>query len=178
MVKSDRLVNYTLSMGLIILILLFLIAIVQISRYVLEDSNPVMGHVASTRDLLSNIEAVEKNVVTDNANFNNLRCADHLENDITRIDTYNMPDGTGIVTYVFDSRVQRFNDTYYLEVSGIDDIRVGEHIVFRKNDFNQGVIYAIENDVIKVVNFETKNSFELSINDVIGKVIVRLDGND
>lgn len=182
MTKQSRLVNYTLSMGLIILILLFLIALVQISRYVLEDTSPVVGHVTSTRDLLSNIEAVEKNVeesrILDNVNFNNLRCTDHLEADIKRIDTYNMPDGTGIVTYILKDRVQRFNDTYYLEVNSLDDLKIGEHIVFRRSKFNEGVIYDIEEETIKVVNFDTKNSYEISIKDVIGKVVVRLGRND
>ena len=56
--KNKDIINYFLTLGFIVLIIIFLSSIIIISRFVLSEDNSIGKYVINTQNLLEDIEEV------------------------------------------------------------------------------------------------------------------------
>ena len=177
---KERLLNYAFSLGFVVIILLFLISIVLISRFVLEDASPIGEHVNTTRTLLDDIEEVERSVEIskelrsyDNFNIEQLKC-NHYEQEVSDISYLNIHDNKSIISLVFDSPINVINNSYYIKVNDANRLDVGDNIIIQKNgNIYYGQIFNINDEGFKVINFENKGKMDIQFENILGKIIVR-----
>lgn len=181
MSKQDKLITYILSLGFIILILFFLIIIIQISRFVLEDTNTIGEHVVSTKNLLENIEEVQKSVkkseeskILNNINIEQIKCNNYNDkiNDIYYV---NMQNNRSIISLVLTKPINKLNNTYYIEVEKFNNLEIGDNLLIKdENEYYDAQIFNFkEDDIIEVINFEKSRKLEITFENIIGKILAR-----
>lgn len=180
MKSKDRLLSYTLSVGFVVLILIFLILLITISRFVFEGTNTITDHVTETKTILDNIQEVERSVdSTDSAKIDTIKL-DVLENnyekDIQDVSYMNIKDKTSIISLAFNSTIG-VTDTgiYYLKLENISGLEQGEKIVFKSDSqIRTGYVFTVKDDysLINIVNFDQKERLDINYSDVIGKVVL------
>jgi len=186
MKNKDKLLNYTLSVGFILLIVIFITSIILISRYVLADENALQQHVVSTKNLLDDIEKVEKTfenaeiIEVSSTNFNQKNTINYQKN-IIEHSYLNIKENTSIISFKLNKEIKEINNILYLEYENLNEINEDEMILYNMNQ--KGIILELENNensinktnYIIVFNFEKQDTEKINFENILGKII--LDNN-
>jgi hypothetical protein len=177
MKKNTNLFNYTLSIGFILLVMIFLISLVGISRSVLSDSETIRDHVQTTQDLLEDITEVEL-TVEENEKINGFNLGKNniinYKQNILDISYININENKSIITLILDSELKEYNNVYYLKYKNLYEINKTDQIIYSlDNQIFFGKVLEIELNILKVLNFETKEIDKITFDKVLGKIIVK-----
>ncbi len=172
--QNEKLFNYMLSAAFILLIVIFLALMIQISRYVLRDDTILQEHVINTRDMLENIESIDKNSeIKHTINQELSKKTLNIEKHIKEISYLNVNKDKSILTLILNSKINNIDCTYYLEINNFHELNTNNIVLYtNKENINKGVIFVIENEnTIKLYNLETSEIEVTSFENIIGKVI-------
>lgn len=175
MKKNVMLLNYVLSIGLIILVVIFLVSLITISRFVLSDVTPLGAHVINTKSLLEGINEVERTALltnsTDSSQHNYLQLND-IGFQVTDISYLNVNKNKSIVTMFFDSPIGSINDqVYYVEVKTVDSLIKNELLIFEDVNTRFGKFVSVNDDGdLVVVNVETQKVDEINPSKLVGRI--------
>lgn len=177
--KNDRKIfNYILSIGFILLIVLFLISLIGISRSVLSGSLIVKEHVHNTQNLLQDISEVEKSVeentkTEDTAQITseNIKTS-NFKNNILDASYTNINENKSVITFILNSEISQENNTYYLKYKNQTEIEKNDIILYYdKDEFKTGKITTIAEQSLKVININTMHMEEITTTNILGKII-------
>lgn len=180
--NNDKLFNYTLSVGFIVIILIFLVLIIQISRIVFNDDNSIQEHVSTTKNLLDNINEVEKSVekneelthqLNQNMHYSTNKISNYQEN-VKDVSYLNINEDKAIISIVVDSEIHKIENTYYLKTDNINDLAISDNIVFLDENIYLGKIFEIEDDsTIKLITLDNQSTKIIDFTNVLGKVVIQ-----
>lgn len=179
MKKKDKLLNYTLSVGFILLIVIFLTSIISISRYVLSDGNAIQEHVVTTKNLLEDIERVEKSVETqENTEIQTITTSKNkkianYEKNIKQISYLNINENKSILTFTLNKEIKELNNINYIEYENQSFIEKNDVILYNVKE--KGVILTNNQEELKVFNFESSETEEIEFGNILGKIIYEND---
>ena len=164
--KKKFLVNYLGSISFVLIILLFLVSIVLISRFALSEGGSFGDYVASTKDLLENIDEVEKEVVNIEKNvtrvpLSNINVFNGANYGVNGTSFLNLENGNSFFTLKFDYQIIDTQKYYLLNTTNGFQFKKGQKIIFENgegiflNDYGNAVeIYDLENS--KITNIDRK----------------------
>jgi len=175
---KENFLNYILSMGFIILIIIFLSSIVFISRYVLSNSdNVIENHVKITQIFLDDIKEVESITKSDNLSLNsNIENIDFFKvnyNDfiVSKPHIINLKDNTSIFTFYINGEIGNVDNTYYKKIKNLSVIDKKDIILYEES--RVGIVLEVKHEEVKVLN-EKNNIVEVtSFDKILGKVFFR-----
>lgn len=184
--ENSPILNYLLSMGFIMFLIVIFVLMLLISRFVLSDVNPIGEHVKQTKDLLKDIDEVQK-VAEMQINNQNVTAGQMFENsihyhlneisaDITDMSYTNVHENKSIITLFFDRRIYVLdNYTYYVEIKNIEDLHKKGIIVFENDGINQTgeFISYLDKENIVVVNTGNDELLKISLGNVLGVVFYK-----
>lgn len=187
--KNSPILNYLLSMGFIVFLIVILVLMLVISRFVLSDVNPIGEHVKQTSDLLKGVDEVQK-VVEKQIDENQNATLDKIINrktqfdlneisaEITDLNYYNVNENKSIITLFFDRKIHDINKTiYYVEIKNIEDLVKNEVLVYEEDGKIKtgNFISYLEKDNIVVIDIGDQNLIKKSIGDILGIVFYKND---
>jgi hypothetical protein len=179
MEKKDTLFNYVLSLGFILFLFLFLISLVMLSRFVLSDNNSnIQTVVSSTQDLLEEVETVTKNAEKNT----NLESLSYVPFDVSLkklgvIDSVYLninSRGISYVTLTINSTIEEYKG--YGIIKNEELLSKGTHIIYQED--NTGIILSNNDDSFKVFDDEKLEVVEITKEDIIGIIILKLDKDE
>lgn len=154
MKKNVRIINYLLSIGLILLVMVFIISLMTISRFVLSDVTPVGIHVLNTKNLLQDINDVEK-AASISSNLTSKLKGDSFNFigfNVTDIAYVNVNKNKSIVTMFFDREIGNIGNVYYVKIKNPDIIQKGEILIYENEGIQIGEFVAITDGKELIVN--------------------------
>ncbi len=140
---NENIFNYTLSIGFVFLIVVFLISLIGITKYSLSNENPVKEHVTSTKSLIDDINEVEKSVVKkeDESKTEEVKTEPgdffitNFDDEIADLSYLNMiKQQKGLVTFVFNSSIGVYENIYYVSLSDKYSIDKKDIIIYHVDD--------------------------------------------
>lgn len=136
MKKDERYLNYLFTLGFILLIVIFIVSIVLISRVVLSDQSSISEHVKSTQSLLDNINDVEslKNHTDESSSAVTFLRLNLAGLNVTDISYYNVNENKSILTMFLTSQIENVGDVYYMKIKNFSTIQKNEVLVYNFND--------------------------------------------
>lgn len=179
MKKSQRYLNYALSIGFTMLVFLFLVLLVLISRVVLSDFSPISEHVMNTKNLLENIEEVEKvtqnNYSLESYELERLNKENSYFNvKVLDIHHRNLNDKS-VLTVFFKYPIYNFNNRYYFQIENISEMKIDDLVIYENNKTGR-VINIYENKII-IIDIDEKKIKEIDKNTILGKVFMILEND-
>ena len=194
MVKNkEDLFNYVLTIAFVLLILIFLVFIVQISRYVFSDVGQIKDHVVLTHDLLEDIGDVEVAVLSKDSNLDLANDLDNVNNninlslinfvsfqkDLTGAAYINMNENKAVLSLVFSSEVSQIDGIYYLKIKNLSSIDKGDKILYKINElksvFGVARVFVVHDNSLEVFDIQTKELISIDADKLLGKVILRFE---
>lgn len=182
MKKKDKLFNYTLSVAFILLIVIFLTSIISISRYVLSDGNAIQEHVVTTKNLLEDIERVEKSVETqENTEIKTVTSVSrnkkisNYDNNIIQTNYLNVNENKSILTFTLNKEIIELNGIYFTNYANKNEIEKSDIILYNVKE--QGSVLTKNDEKIKVFNFETSETEDIEFGNILGKIIYENEEN-
>jgi len=175
MKNKDKLLNYTLSVGFILIIVLFLTSIILISRYVLADENAFQQHVVTTKNLLDDIEKVEKSVENaEEVEFSQVSSIDkkkthNYENNIVEHSYLNIKNDTSIISFKLNKNIKEVNNVLYLEYKNSSEIEANEIILY---NLNQKGIVLSKNESVTIFNIQKQDTEKIKFENILGKIVL------
>lgn len=179
MKKNVMVINYLMYIGLILLVIVFLILLVSISRFVLSDYNPIGAHVMNTKNLLEDINEVEKVAIS----TQNVTLISETGEDFFRLnyDGFNIRDvsyinineNKSIVSMYFTSEIADINDEiYYIKIKDIDNFEKGDIVLYNSiEEPRVGEFLSVdEQGKIIIVNQNTEKLEEASEEGILGRI--------
>ena len=165
-----------LSMGFIFIIILFLTSIIIISRYVLSDENALQKHVVTTRNLLDDIEKVEKQVniqedinIQENIDYLNDYETINFKNKVSEYSYLNIGGNNSIISFKLNKKIYKIDNVLYIKYINPQEIEEGDIIAFNLED--KGIIIDSSDDMISVFNIKTQDVQTVSYGNILGKII-------
>ncbi len=134
--RKENYLNYLLTLGFILTIILFLVSITTISRFVFSNSNSIGQHVIDTKNLLENIDEVQNSNLTNNKfiSSNPNYGIDNkiiIENkNIIDYSYYNINENKSIISIRLNSNITKKGNIYYIKLNESSKIKNKENIVF------------------------------------------------
>lgn len=181
MKTDDKLFNYMLSIGFIVFIVFILGSLIFVSRYILSDENALGGYVTSTQNLLEDVNSVEV-PIDEIDSFANLEQRNierfkfnSFEDSINDFSILNINEDKGIISFVFDSKVEQFEDIYYIVLKDETRLEEGFDIIYitKTNSLSYGRVFSIEDGKFKVFNSDTKEVEEIIRKNILGKILFK-----
>ncbi len=182
--KNDhKLFNYTLSIGFILLIVVFIVVMIVMSRYVLSETNSISNYVFEAQTLLEDVNEVEVStkdsnlvgVQIDDKDLLRLKFNNYQEN-ILDVSSINIKDNKSIISIVLDSKIETIDNIYYLKIDNLSDISKGYELVYvNEESLEFGKVFSVNMNKVRVLNVESKELVDLEFVDILGKVILEYD---
>ncbi len=160
--------NYFLSVVFILFLVMVLVLMSLISRIVLSDINPIGEHVKQTKDLLKDIDEVQKvaeKQIIDNQNETiigsdkiSVLNLNNIGAKVTDLNHRNINENKSIITFFFDKQIFVFDNSYYFEIESADKLNKYDEIIFYDgSELQRGIYYSEmkDNDEL-LINFEDK----------------------
>lgn len=135
---QKNITNYFLTICFILLIVVFVISLIAMSKLVLTGIDPIQRHVADTQTLLDDIQEVEK-VTTDKLNTtfdaSFLDESEYFEFNykgfgVTDISYRNVNQNKSIVTFFFDKSIGEIEGYYYVIVQNLSSLAQGDQLIY------------------------------------------------
>jgi hypothetical protein len=170
-----------LSIAFIVFIVFILGSLIFVSRYVLSEENSLGGYVTSTQDLLDDVNEVEVPIdEVDTLTSLEQRNIDRFkfnsfEDSITDFSILNVDEDKGIISFVFDSKIEQFENIYYIVLK--DEIRLEEGFdiiyITETSSVSYGRVFSIEDGKYKVFNSDSKEVTYVVRSDILGKILFK-----
>jgi hypothetical protein len=177
---NDILLNYTLTVGFIFIIVIFISLLILISRYVLIDTS-VQNHVELTKNILDNINEVEKNLnQTNNTQTINLedfnpdyKVINLSQKFIDGWSYFNSKENSSYFTFKFNKPIYNISDYFYILDFNFSSYKKGDPILFMYSQRPTfGYFISFENNMkIYVYNPKIKSVIVINNRRFIGRVI-------
>lgn len=185
MKNNQKLFNYALSIGFIVLIVVFIFSLVVISRAVLSDTNPIRDYVENTRSLLDDVSDVEvqiddvEGVQIDDRDLLRLKFNNYQEN-ILEVADLNINENKSILTVVLNSKIGVRNNVYYLIVKNSSELNKGYEVVYEDigGNLEFGKVFSVSGNDLKILNVDSKEILTINVNDILGKVLLKDESKD
>ena len=140
MPQKKRLLNYFLSMAVILLVVVFLLSLVSISRYVMDDSALLSSHVNDTKNLLENVDEVSKaaerqerdnrTLITKEGAFLRLQ---YKGFNVTDVAYKNVHENKSIFTVIMDESIEERDGIYYVGISNYSRMAKGDVVAYEED---------------------------------------------
>jgi len=139
-IKKDtkkQLVEYFLTIFFVLFLVGFFTLLITISQYVDKNSNTdLTEHIQTTKQLLENVDEVQKKVENkeqikiETIDKNIINSKDNLINVMyINLESKNQ----GILSLVFDKKIEIIENIYYMKYKNITEIQIDDLVVFKKN---------------------------------------------
>lgn len=175
MKKNMKLINYFLSIGLTLLVVIFLISIITISRFVFSDVTPIGEHVINTKILLDDVNEVQKSKeegVNVSLTADDFLRVSHLSLNITDFAYINVNEDKSIVTMFIDSEIGNIeNTTYYVKIKDYGTLQRGEPVVYVGDWYRTAEFLSIRGTNAIVIDYEDDALVEIKVDDLVGRVL-------
>lgn len=182
--KSQKYLSYLLSIGFTMLIFLFLVVLVLISRVVLSDVSPVSEHVINTKNLLENIEEVEKVAhINSSASMEDFNQEDieRLYKKNSYINEYvldanhkNLKDKS-IFTVFFKEQIEKVNNAYYFKLENASTLNKDDLIIYDNDKI--GRVIGVGDKITSVIDVENKRIIEINNLLINGRVFMIMEND-
>lgn len=175
-------VNYLLTISLVLLVIIFVVTLMSISRFVLSDFNPIGEHVMQTQNLLNEVGDVQEAVNSSKIVLNNdaYLSLSYKGFQATEIAYINVNSTRSIVTMFFNTEVGSINEEiYYFRINDSSNLNTGEILVFENDGVRLGEFVSLndEGEVLIIDSYDQK-VLEVPINSVFGRVFYTGNKND
>ena len=136
-ITSRRITNYFLTICFILLIIVFIISLIAMSKLVLTQIEPIQKHVADTRNLLEDIHEVEK-ATTNKTNLEDISKFgkknyfefNYKGFNVTSLSFNNVNKNKSIVTFFINKPIGESEGIYYIAIDNLDELANGDTIVY------------------------------------------------
>lgn len=176
--NNEKLVNYFLTVGFVIILLIILVSLLMISRFVLSEDSNLQRHVLSTKTLLEDIEEVEKNTrinETQESNNEEILIKEEVFSnfDILDYDFRKIGDKTVFVLHL-NNTISQTNDYIILNITNINQSHINSKIIYENaktavitqiKEDNEIEIYDINQEELKLIKKENINGLILFKNE-------------
>lgn len=144
------------------------------SRFVLSDSG-LGNHVKDTKNLLDDVSVVESNV---NDQKNSLQRGNNIimqptfdqrfVKDFSKVDFKN---NQTVVLFTLDSKVEQYNNLYYVKINNISKLIPSDLIVFKfNNNIRYGKLIQLK-DKFEIYDSKTQSIINMNSSNILGKLI-------
>jgi hypothetical protein len=179
--------NYFLSIVFILFLVMVLVLMSLISRIVLSDVNPIGEHVKQTKDLLKDIDEVQKvaekqieekqNETIIRTDIESLSNLNSLEAQVIDINHRNVNENKSIITVFFDKEIFIIGGSYYFEIDSAKELNRYDEIIFsdEEAELQKGIFVSKleENDLI-LISYNEK-SIRINENDLRGSIFYTIE---
>lgn len=179
--SNEKFFNYLLTIGFILILVIFSVSLIGISRMVLSDESNFQQHVITTTTLLQDIEEVEKTTRNQENQTQVLieeeLIKEKLEQNSFNITDYsftNLEDKTVLVLYL-DSKIFQIDKYIIVEITSVDNLSVNDKIIYFSDEV--GSVVDIEKDYIRIYSFERKIIEEVPKNEIRGLILFENEEN-
>lgn len=180
MKQDERYLNYLFTLGFILLIVIFIVSIVLISRVVLSEKTTIGEHVKNTQLLLEDISQVEKNynnTFTQSPNrFLKLELSDL---NVTDISYYTINENKSILTLILDSPIDKINNIYFIKIKDFNKVKNNEILVY---NFNENIKFArfigLENNLYIFSDLNNEKIEKVDKSQILGRLIYSKNGEN
>lgn len=175
--------NYVLTIGFVAFLIVLLATIVVISRFVLSDVNPLGQHVQNTKDLLNDVNEVQKAAEQKIENQTKTTPAaiviqevktpefNTIGAKVTGIHHMNVNENKSILTIFFDHDIYIQNGIYYFKIKDLSELHNRELVLYRENtDLKTGQFMAVNQDGDIIIQDDKENSVKINEMDLLGKI--------
>ncbi len=179
--KDTPIVNYMFSLGFIFLLVIMIFSFSAISKFVFQENTAIQEHVKNTQTLLDNIDEVKrstsenKSIEETNNNiysdtFIDLDLQGYQLNDISYL---NIENNKAIMTFIINSKISDYNNTYYLEIKDSSKLKPGYYVLFtNEGNINKGKIITIIDNELTIFDEKNKQLSKAYYNDILGRIIM------
>ena len=182
MKKKDRYINYILTLAFIFLIVLFLVSIVLISRVVFSDDTSIGAHLQETQDLIKDANEVKNSNQTFENHIDSIIYSDYINNSlINETAIFDLNNNRSILTYVFDSKINKENGYIYLDIKNLSNINNKEIILFKyENKYELGLIleYDPKTQIANMKDLKKHQILDISKENILGKLMPSIIRNN
>lgn len=174
MVKEDKYLNYLFTLGFILLIVIFIVSIILISRVVLSEDTQLGEHVKSTKTLLEDIIQVDDIKNQTYLEKSDIFKLDFSELNVTDIAFRNVNENKSILTVFLTSEIVKENEIYYIKIKDINSLQ-NNNLIAYKSDGNIyiGKFRGIEDEEHVFIESELNLAGKIENSQILGLVIYK-----
>lgn len=180
MKQDERYLNYLFTLGFILLIVIFIVSIVLISRVVLSEETTIGEHVKSTQLLLEDINQVEKSHNDTLAqSANNFLRLDLSDLNVTGISHYTINENKSILTLMLDSPIDKIDNTYFVKIKDFSKIKNNEVLVYNFNEeIKFGRFIGLEDNLYIFSDLNNEKIEKVDKPQILGRLIYSKNGEN
>lgn len=181
-INQENVIRYLLTIGFTLFIFIILFLFLIVSRLVLSDTTPFGEHVIITKNLLQDIEKVEKaasqdTILEQNYTYkqnNAFMKFNYVYVNITDISYRNFNENRSVITLILDKQIySTYNGVYYFKLENLTSLEKGEIIVYNSIEPKIGEFLEYDGENIAVfANIESKNIEKIETNEIMGRVFL------
>lgn len=181
-IDQEKVIRYLLTIGFTLFIFIILFIFLIVSRLVLSDTTPFGEHVITTKNLLEDIEKVEKAASQDSLNQNYtykqnnaFMKFNYIYTNITDVSYKNFNENKSVITLMLDKEILTTNTgLYYFKIENVSTLEKGEIIIYDRAYLKIGEFLEFENEgkIAVFANSETKSVEKIETGEIIGRVFL------
>lgn len=181
-IDQEKVIRYLLTIGFTLFIFIILFIFLIVSRLVLSDTTPFGEHVITTKNLLDDIEKVEKAASQDSLNQNYtykqnnaFMKFNYIYVNISDISYKNFNENRSIITLILDKEILSTNTgLYYFKIENVSTLEKGEIIIYDRAYLKIGEFLEFEEEgkIAVFANSETKSVEKIETSEIVGRVFL------
>ena len=181
-IDQEKVIRYLLTIGFTLFIFIILFIFLIVSRLVLSDTTPFGEHVITTKNLLEDIEKVEKAASQDSLNQNYsykqnnaFMKFNYIYVNISDISYKNFNENRSIITLILDKEILSTNTgLYYFKIENVSTLEKGEIIIYDRAYLKIGEFLEFEEEgkIAVFANSETKSVEKIETSEIVGRVFL------
>lgn len=170
--KDEGYLNYLLTLGFILLIVIFIVSIVLISRIVFTDSTSIGEHVINTKDLLEDISDV-KQPSNNTLNIEDLNIVKYNDLEISDISFHNINENKSVLTVFLNNEIETNEGYYYMKIKNIENLKKGANLVYynTNGDFIDCAFFVDFNKENLILTKDDEKIIDIEKDKILGKFI-------
>lgn len=174
MKKKEYFVNYILTICFILLVVLFLISMIGISRVTLNESPQVRDHVGNAKELLDQIEnnhnEIDSLSQTGIGSFGNGIYSPSFS--IEDVSHLNIREDRAFITFRIDSQIKQEKNIYYVEIKDFKELSQGDLILLSDQEtFEKAEFLSLEEDHILAYDKQNNKIEQIDFENIKGVIV-------
>lgn len=179
---SEKIFNYMLTIGFVLLLVIFMVSLIGISRFVLADTSNFRQHVIDTSNLLQDIDEVERNTRLLENESQNLIDENLISFKLSQ-KSYNIVDysfaelneNKSVLVLHIDSEIFENNNHIGIIPNSLENLSV--HDVIMYNGSKVGSIVKINENTFEIFDFDGENIVSIFKEEVEGLILFKDEKN-
>lgn len=180
--SNEKLNNYFLNIGFVLLLVIFLVSLIGISRVVLSDNSNFQQHVISTSSLLQDIEEVEKNTkLLENQTqklINRNLITYKLESnsfDITDFSFKKINENKSLLVIHTKEEIFQIDNFIGIKPNNLSNLQVNDVVIYFENQI--GAIIEFKEEKVEIFNFEKEIIESIQKEEILGLILFENEKN-